>query len=51
MDADLSLWPGFTNTPLETTTVTDFFNAQYRRIQKPVMLIIENYPTLYVIFM
>ena len=45
--AQLSRWPGSTSrpTPIDGTSVTDFFNAKYRRIQKPMMFIIDNYPT------
>ena len=42
---NLSSWPGSTSTPLDASSVTDFFNSYYRSIQKPVLLIMDNYPT------
>ena len=46
LGAKIFLWPDSTKTPLDATSVTDFFNVYYRRIQKPVMFIIDNYPTV-----
>ena len=44
--AYLSRLPGSTSTSLDASRITDFFNAWYRRIQKLVMFIIDNYSNL-----